>query len=204
GQRLPFQKVSVSDRGLFMVWAYGKECQPPVCLLRLPHRPGEHWENLSTLADMPFRELAEASGPEPVAMPAGTFRAFRVDSRAGAGFGGSWVRTTAWYAPGVGLVKKVSGGEVSTLQSFTPGGGKAAAENKMLPTVLRSPLRRITLGSEADPVAYGPDGRTLATANRDGSISLRNATTGKERATLRGRAERVRALAHNPDGQSPA
>src|SRR5262249_13094005 len=103
-----------------------------------------------------------------------------------------------------GLVKKVSGGEVSTLQSFTPGGGKAAAENKMLPTVLRSPLRRITLGSEADPVAYGPDGRTLAPANRDGSISLRNATTGKERATLRGRAERVRALAYSPDGKSLA
>jgi hypothetical protein len=88
GKTFPMQKVSVSGRGLFLVWAYGKDCQGPVFLLRQPHSPGEKWENLSIIADMPFRELAEGSGHELVATPAGAFRAYRVASRSVGGFAG--------------------------------------------------------------------------------------------------------------------
>jgi WD40 repeat protein len=202
GNLFPMRKVSVSDRGLFLVWLLDAECKPPVCLLRHPPVAGEKWENLSIVANFPYRELAEASGPEQIVTPAGTFQTFRVDSRTTAGFGGGWTPTTVWYAPGIGVIKQVSEERSSVLVSFTPGG--AAPANEKLPPVLRSPRSTITLDSEADPVAYRPDGITLAVANRDGSISLRDVKSGKETAKLRGRGERVQGLAYSPAGKTLA
>src|SRR5262249_26904687 len=45
GKPFPVEKVSVSSRGLFRVWAYGSDCTPPVCLLRLPPVADHRWEN---------------------------------------------------------------------------------------------------------------------------------------------------------------
>ncbi len=59
-----------------------------------------------------------------------------------------------------------------------------------------------------DPVecgAFSPDGLTLATGARDGTITLRDARTGATTATLQGRgAGAVTALAFSPDGKTLA
>jgi hypothetical protein len=93
---------------------------PPLCLLKLPHRPEDCWH----------WEFPEGRGPthtprgaEVVEVPAGRFRAVRVDSEPAGG--GEGFRETHWYAPGVGLVKAVSddgsGPVTCVLTSFTPG-----------------------------------------------------------------------------------
>lgn len=61
------------------------------------------------------------AGSEQVTVPAGTFRALRVDTgwRSGPGFR---AESSVWYAPGVGTVRQVENGvEVLTLKSFEPG-----------------------------------------------------------------------------------
>ena len=49
--------------------------------------------------------------------------------------------------------------------------------------------------------ALSPDGKTLATTGRDGSIRLWDVGTGKVRATLKGHKGSVFALAFSPDGK---
>jgi WD domain, G-beta repeat len=50
-------------------------------------------------------------------------------------------------------------------------------------------------------VAYAPDGRTLASAGRDGSIRLWDVVAGTERRRLTGHQGRVHLLAFSPDGK---
>ena len=77
---------------------------------------GEEW--------LPWGEgglVFRQAGFEQVTVPAGTFRALRVDtgSRSGSGFR---AEASVWYAPGVGTVRQVHGEtEVLALQSFAPG-----------------------------------------------------------------------------------
>jgi hypothetical protein len=60
-------------------------------------------------------------GFEEVEVPAGKYRAVRVDTAAGM-FNGNPVEAKAWYAPGIGLVKSEgSFGHKLVLKSFTPG-----------------------------------------------------------------------------------
>jgi hypothetical protein len=65
---------------------------------------------------------AKASGPERVVVPAGTYRAVRVDMEMPYIDGRKGMaKRSYWYAPGVGRVKDVADGEVTVLKSFTPG-----------------------------------------------------------------------------------
>src|SRR5215813_9059102 len=68
--------------------------------------------------------------------------------------------------------------------------------------VAREP--RLTLEGHRDAVnclAYAPDGKTLATGSKDGTVRLWDAA-GKERATLPGHERMVTALAFAPDGKT--
>ena len=65
---------------------------------------------------------------------------------------------------------------------------------------------RFTLEGHHDAVtclAYAPDGQTLATGSKDGTVRLWDAA-GKERATLPGHERMVTALAFAPDGKTLA
>jgi len=117
---VPSRQVEVTERGVYeLPRARGGS---PRCLLDHPVRPGTtlRWKwDAGT-------ESRTVRGPERVTVPAGTFEALRVEY---------WVTLpaspdpalvkTAWYAPGVGLVKCT--GEVphgdGVLRSFIPGSG---------------------------------------------------------------------------------
>ena len=95
----------------------------PLLLLKLPHRDGASWEVESAVRlkgdalKVTDRYTCKASGPEEVRVPAGTFKAIRVEERNG---------TVVWYAPSVGVVKvrtvsTRTGFQDMVLKSFTPG-----------------------------------------------------------------------------------
>jgi hypothetical protein len=90
---------------------------PPICLLSLPHKPGQKWtcDNPAQPGGLvAVKATKTAHGPEEVEVPAGKYTAIRVEHRGKAG------DATFWYAPGVGLVKMVSKDVVQELESFTP------------------------------------------------------------------------------------
>ncbi|MBX9623939.1 MAG: hypothetical protein K2X82_09005 [Gemmataceae bacterium] len=110
--------VRVTAKGLFEVAEGGQEHDPPRCLLELPSRAGRQWDLLRIGRDgrIDHQFAVTAGGIEEVEVPAGRFRAARVDAEC-------WgVPITCWYAPKVGLVRMdLSGGTGRALKSVTPG-----------------------------------------------------------------------------------
>jgi hypothetical protein len=118
-------RFKVTEKGVFLEGIGGTAYDPPFCPLRLPVAAGDEWTE--EVAAQPGVRVASTTkyktvGPEEVEVPAGKFKAVRVDS----------VRTTKdytattsiWFAPGVGIVKDVSktgtNETVRLLKSFTP------------------------------------------------------------------------------------
>lgn len=110
---------SVTPRGLAVVAAGGKPKDRPEVLLKLDTAIGESWET-TTLTGWP--SVRTMRGMETVEVPAGTFKAVRVDwewtdarNRTGRG--------SDWFATGAGLVKYVctegpSAGNVRAMREF--------------------------------------------------------------------------------------
>ena len=55
--------------------------------------------------------------------------------------------------------------------------------------------------TEVLSLAFSPDGKTLATGGRDGTIKLWDVLAG-ERRTLRGHSKLVKSIAFSPDGRN--
>lgn len=95
------EKLSVSAKGIVRLEESSEPFRPPVWLLKLPHEPGAKWDNLHGHN----KSLYTVGEIEEVEVPAGKFKAIPVTRH--------WsmlntpVQTTDWYAPGVGLVKRV-------------------------------------------------------------------------------------------------
>ncbi|MBL1108772.1 helix-turn-helix domain-containing protein [Streptomyces sp. 5-8] len=70
---------------------------------------------------------------------------------------------------------------------------------------LSNPTRRkvwtVTDHAETGPVAFSPDGRTVAVASSDGTVRLRHVATGALRATLLGFTDTATMIAYSPDGR---
>ena len=49
---------------------------------------------------------------------------------------------------------------------------------------------------------FSPDGKTLASGDRNKVIYLWNAHTGEEKTTLSGHTDIIRSIAFNPDGKT--
>lgn len=81
--------------------------QPPRQLLKNPLTNGDTWSwKGKGMMGLDVDESSQASGPETVSVPAGTFEAMKVTSKVVQG--GASVSKTYWYAPGVGLVKSIT------------------------------------------------------------------------------------------------
>jgi len=117
-------QVRVTDKGLFRVSNLGTVYDAPYCVLQLPLKPGNTWTSeVVSGGTLTSTFKYKAVKEEDVEVPAGKFRAFRIevdiDSR------GRGRRSVLWYAAQVGIVKMEhedgDSGYVRVLKSFTPG-----------------------------------------------------------------------------------
>jgi hypothetical protein len=115
--------VEVSKAGLRETLNANRKVEPPTPLLKLPCAKGDKWE-------VPFSLNGEkrgycsmtVGGVEEVKVPAGTFRAVRVETVCTNAEKNVICTSTSWYAPGVGLVRYAyDNGSTRDLISFTPG-----------------------------------------------------------------------------------
>jgi TIR domain-containing protein/WD40 domain-containing protein len=78
-----------------------------------------------------------------------------------------------------------------------------AAENVLHQAILLSPIRENIKGHRGgvESVAWGPDGKHLATAGDDNSAKVWDAHGGQELLTLKGHTDNVESVAWSPDGK---
>jgi hypothetical protein len=102
--------IAVTDEGLFRVTGNGKEFAKPIQLLKTPPKVGTKWE-------LDGGARYEVTKEEDVEVPAGKFKAVRVEHVNGDS------TTTLWFAPTVGLIKMAFGGseQVTVLKEFKAG-----------------------------------------------------------------------------------
>jgi hypothetical protein len=114
--------TDVSARGVYLVEFAGKVHADPLPLLKLPAKAGDSWTVKKQIPTGGLATFTYTVGKvEEVKVPAGTFKAIRVQESAE-----PVLRMTAthWYAPGVGLVKTVAfygkSEQTQVLKSYTP------------------------------------------------------------------------------------
>ncbi|MBN9523600.1 hypothetical protein J0H58_34665 [bacterium] len=111
-------KVEVSNRGVIRVEVNGQKDDIRHYWLKLPAEPGTEWRETwpqgSTVR-------TRVSNLERITVPAGTYQAIPVEAESKHPAEVVAIRTTSWYAPGVGLVKQDGGSYEILLTSFTPG-----------------------------------------------------------------------------------
>jgi hypothetical protein len=127
--------VIVTEKGLFRAAYADFSLDPPTCILKTPVKSGDKWDASSNFVVLVIKSRFKVLDSEEVEVPAGRFKAVRVEevlsmeSRPGdpalsPDYAGA--RTSIiWYAPRVGIVKRVvkseNGDDVTVLESFTPG-----------------------------------------------------------------------------------
>jgi hypothetical protein len=125
GKTAPYQKVKLSDTGVFSVEVLGEPIDPPQCRLKLPARNGLVWKESEQSDGVTTKSTYTAFGPEDVVVPAGRYKAIRVELEMEIALKGAKLdkpyRQTNWFAPGVGCVKQTAGEAVEELKSFTLG-----------------------------------------------------------------------------------
>ena len=125
GKEVSKSRHRVSPDALEMLAAGGVTYEKPLPYLRARARPGDEWEYEFDRGGLTFRQHLKLVGPETVETPAGKFTALRADGvqrvlREGKAVADMSTESKSWYAPGVGLVKRVMGGQETTLQKFAP------------------------------------------------------------------------------------
>ncbi|MBM3981858.1 MAG: hypothetical protein FJ304_16620 [Planctomycetes bacterium] len=107
GRRTPHEVVVVSRHGVKVIEYNGKKLDEPFWWVKLPHAGGNTWND----------NKWKTAGWEDVEVPAGKFRAMRVEraERADA------TPTTYWWAPGIGCVKWSSDRTGRELKQFISG-----------------------------------------------------------------------------------
>ena len=125
GRIRPSEDFIVSSKGLFLAGDALGDYDPPLCLVQYPGDPGTAWKNKSLCRKGTIENALAIGELEEVEVPAGKFKAYPVTCKHTAVL--TW-EGTFWYAPGVGVVKKVynpnSDRKVEfALISFKPGEG---------------------------------------------------------------------------------
>lgn len=121
GRRFDSQVVAVSQSGLTAIESLGTQLTPHQRLLSVPAKSGDSWETMAGLPQLPdeLKETRTAYLEDTVVVPAGRYRTIRVEAERK--LDGLSSKNVYWYAPSVGLVKKLEGGTVTVLKSFTSG-----------------------------------------------------------------------------------
>jgi hypothetical protein len=121
-------KSKMSEEGLFLMSEGEEAYDPPMRIIPLPVKEGETWES-----DKPFVKWKVTAGMEEVAVPAGMFKAIRLEGegeteKSDKSDKRTPIRYTHWYAPDIGRVKSITklGDDeiVEVLKSFVPGPAK--------------------------------------------------------------------------------
>jgi hypothetical protein len=121
----PFAVIEVSDAEIVRASGSGA-VGPPKVLLKLPLKAGASWSwELVTENKGSFKEVFTFVGEEEIEVPAGKFKAARVDVAFEVNGKIAKRTQTLWYARGVGLVKdrfeSSNGEKVTELKSVTTG-----------------------------------------------------------------------------------
>lgn len=100
-------QTDVSAKGLSLVQFGDRAIEPPAPLLRLPAKAGDTWKwEAEKKEGAPAQKTTyKVIGEEEIEVPAGKFKAIRVEQTTETN--GRTARYEEWYAPRVGLVKKV-------------------------------------------------------------------------------------------------
>lgn len=114
-----------------------------------------------------------------------------------------------WDAATHQLVATLGGHEMSVRAlGFSRDGQMLASAGKegirLWDTATWEERGRLDTTQEVGCLTFAPDGRTLASGDKAGSVRLWNFAEGKERAVLRGHVGEVFAVAYSPDGQTLA
>ena len=117
-------QLRITDKGHFRMATAGRVYDKPYCILQLPLKPGAAWASEATRDGATTTKFRyQVAKEEDVEVPAGKFRAFRIDVEAETGSGAR--RSALWYAPRVGVVRyenfDPAFGYVKVRKSFTPG-----------------------------------------------------------------------------------
>jgi hypothetical protein len=118
-------EVEVSGKGVFQLRSGLVKCKTPWPVVRLPLRPGDTWESdpSNAIGGAAPKATYTIGGEDVVEVPAGKFRAIRVDSVLD--HNGGVVKSSHWYAERIGLIKVLTiqgtAESVQVLKSFTPG-----------------------------------------------------------------------------------
>jgi hypothetical protein len=119
GASFLYSTECISEKGLFQLGDASLTYDPPACLIKLPYKVGVEWDIRIGNGKCPRK--AKAVGEEIIKVPAGSFRAVRIDMEI-LGIDKPADHMTYWYAPDVGLVKSTFNGKiVLALKSFNLG-----------------------------------------------------------------------------------
>lgn len=107
----------VSGKGVFLVSSNGQEKAELRPVIKLPAKEGDTWTTEQPKPGGGVITITYIVGKvEEVTVPAGTFKAITVALETN--LGGRVTKANSWYAPGVGLVKRVTEGEVERVQEL--------------------------------------------------------------------------------------
>jgi hypothetical protein len=116
GKVTPREKLRVSPAGVFRLALYDKKLDEPLPLLKLAHHPEWNWDIFTHSRQSDMRGTATAREAEEVEVPAGRFRAIRVEAKYRVSSRNQ--TDTLWFAPEVGIIIE---DEAWVMKSFTRG-----------------------------------------------------------------------------------
>ena len=98
------EHLAATEKGVFRHRVDGTELSPPICVLKSTLKKDDTWETESTIANEQIKVKAKVLDAEDVTVPAGKYKAFRVEVEYSVA--GMQATVTFWFAPDVGIVKQ--------------------------------------------------------------------------------------------------
>jgi hypothetical protein len=110
------EHLESTEKGVFRHRLNGMEVTPPVCVIKYPYKDGETWAVEPEVGPQQLKLSFKSGKEEEISVAAGKYKAVsvNVDSEVN----GVKIKSTAWHAPDVGLVKQFTefGGKNLTME----------------------------------------------------------------------------------------